>query len=198
MKKIGVLILCLIIINSGLLLADNFRLGGLASVGFVDDFDCEDIGDEFADNENVLVGWYWEVVPRNLSFGMSYLVNFDKREIESKGENQWYFDWVGSWDFRYYIFNRFFVNPFVETGVGCAGRLNLRGEHNYNEIDGYRDPLYISIFSKIGVGAAMRLRGALVGAKVYYPFINDPPPGTYFNAYPFKKCQFAVFFGLSY
>ena len=86
----------------------------------------------------------------------------------------------------------------METGVGCAGRVNLKGEHNYEEIEGCRDPLYLSIFTKVGVGASMRLRGAVVGAKVYYPFINESPPGTYFTAYPFRKCQFALFFGFSF
>ena len=126
---------------------------------------------------------------------MTYLVDFTHVNSELPDlEYEWYLDWIGSWDFRYHIFGNFAIDPFLEFGLGSAGRVDISNYESNNEL---RDPLQLSLFTQGGGGAALRLVNFHIGGKLLYRISNSPVPATQFGPYPLKNFQLAFFGGFS-
>jgi len=111
-------------------------------------------------------------------------------------EYLWFVDWVGSFDLRYHFFEDFFLDPFLEAGLGSAGRVDI-SSYEENGLPGVEDPLELSVFGQAGGGLAFRLSGLHVGARLLYRFFNSVPPATDFQAYPLKGFRFDLFGGFS-
>ncbi len=196
MKRL--MIVTLFIGLTTILFAENFRMGFTGAVELLNKPSYQEILQEFDSQANIIPGWYWEVIPRNLGFGMSYLTRFNRTSSSLANlENSWYFDWIGTWDFRYHFFRRFFLDPFLEAGIGNAGRVDITAYEEYGYAEN-REPLMLSIFGQIGGGLTVRLSGLHIGGKLLYRFINEIPPATQFEPYPLKNFQFALFGGLSF
>ena len=126
---------------------------------------------------------------------MTYLVDFIHVNSELPDlDYEWYFDWIGSWDFRYHILGNFAIDPFLEFGLGCAGRVDIS---NYEGNGDLRDPLQLSLFTQGGGGAALRLDNFHIGGKLLYRISNSLVPATQFETYPLKNFQLAFFGGFS-
>lgn len=201
MKKQILLAVALLVVTSAgstAVFAESFRLGFQSGVELLNRPRYDTIKKEFDDQANLMTGLYWEVIPDNLGFGMTYLARFTRRDSPlPEMNNEWYLDWIGSWDFRYHFLRHFLLDPFAEGGFGCAGRADITSYGKY-DLEAERDPLNLSLFGQVGGGLAMRLEGLHVGAKALYRFYNQPPPATQFEEYPLKNFHFTLFGGLSF
>lgn len=197
MKKLIIVVLLTISIGSATVFAEGFRLGFQGGVELINRPRYDTILKEFDDRANLIPGFYWEVIPNNVGFGMTYLVKFSRQESVLPEINyEWYLDWIGSWDFRYHFLRHFPLDPFAEAGFGCAGRVDITNYGVY-DLGEERDPLNLSLFGQVGGGLAFRLQHLHMGAKALYRFYNQPPPATQFDVYPLKNFHFAFFGGFS-
>jgi hypothetical protein len=189
------LILCLIATSVS---AENFRLGFQGGVEMLNRPRYDTILKSFDDQANLIPGMYWEVIIDNVGFGMTYLAKFSRQDsILPEINYEWYLDWIGSFDLRYHFLRGFPLDPFVEAGLGSAGRVDITN-YGAHGLEGERDPLYLSLFGQAGGGLALRLDHVHVGAKALYRFYNQPPPATAFDVYPLKNFHVAFFGGLSF
>jgi hypothetical protein len=178
--------------------AESVRLGFQSGVELLKRPGFDALGREFDNQANLMMGLYWEVIPHNVGFGMTYLAKFERQDAElPEINNQWYLDWIGSFDLRYHFLRYSFLDPFAEAGLGCAGRVDITRYEPY-DFPGERNPLNLSLFGQVGGGLAVRLRGLHLGGKALYRFYNQPPPATQFDEYPLKNFHFALFGGLSF
>lgn len=196
MKKLSLLLIIMLGVTS-LEATENFRMGGIVSVELMEK-DYDEIKSRFAEQDNIFPGFYWEVIFRHFGMGNTYQVKFDRNPSLMPGlENEWRLSWIGSFDFRYHLFRHFFVDPFVEASFGCAGGLELTDYEDAGYSEELAEPLKLSLFSQLGVGAALRLDILHVGGRLNYRFYNDVPPVTNFDVFPLKTFQFALFGGFS-
>jgi hypothetical protein len=177
---------------------ESVRLGASGSFEFFNRPTYEEILQEFDRKVNLFPGFYWEVIPFHLGFGMTYTVKFDRLDSALAGlENEWYLDWIASWDFRYHFFRALFLDPFLELGFGSAGRVDITDYAGHGVSVLQREPLMLSLFGQLGGGVTFRLREMHAGGKLTYRFFNVIPPVTDFEPYPLKNFQFALFAGFS-
>jgi hypothetical protein len=188
MKRI--LVSVILLVSAGLAFAQTeVRLTGHLALDFSERPSAREAARAFADSENQLLwGPGWEVVMDHLSLGGTYLVSFFQDETSG-----WWLDWYGEPLYvGYHLFGAgSFIDPFMQVGLGSAGRVTLD-----NETAADQDPLYLSIFPFIGGGLALDLDGFIIGGRLsYYPSIT-PPPTTDFQNYPLDKFQVALFAGV--
>ncbi|MEJ2664142.1 MAG: hypothetical protein P8107_08895 [Spirochaetia bacterium] len=172
--------------------AETLRVGVTAAAELAGELDSEDFFDNITDTPVVFPGLYWEVILGHIGFGMTYLGRFEK--TDTGHPPTWAIDWIGSFDFRYHFITEFLFDPFVEFGIGCAGRALI---NNYNA-DNVYGPLNLSMFFQAGGGVALRLDSFHVGIKLVYRVLNEPIPATDFDVYPLYKLQGSLFAGLSF
>jgi hypothetical protein len=197
MKKTTILIGLLLAAMSAAAFGESFRLGTSVGAELLDRPTFESIQQEFDEGTNLLSGLYWEVLRDHLGFGMTYLVDFQRLDSPyPEMEYLWFVDWVGSFDLRYHFFEDFFLDPFLESGLGSAGRVDI-SSYEENGLPGVEDPLELSVFGQVGGGLAFRLSGLHLGARLLYRVFNDVPPATEFQAYPLKSFRFDLFGGFS-
>jgi hypothetical protein len=197
-KVLFVSLLIVVCIGGTTAFADDFRLGFQSGVELLNRPDYDALKKEFDNQANIMPGLYWEVIPDNVGFGMTYLARFSRQESTlPEINNEWYLDWIGSFDFRYHFMRYFLLDPFAEAGFGCAGRVDITS-YGSDALAEERNPMNLSLFGQVGGGIALRLRGLHVGAKALYRFYNQPPPATQFDEYPLKNFHFSLFGGLSF
>jgi hypothetical protein len=197
MKKTTILIGLLLAAMSAAAFGESFRLGTSVGAELLDRPTFEVIQREFDEGTNLLSGLYWEVLRDHLGFGMTYLVDFQRLDSPyPELEYLWFVDWVGSFDLRYHFFEDFFLDPFLEAGLGSAGRVDI-SSYEENGLPGVEDPLELSVFGQVGGGMAFRLSGLHLGARLLYRVFNNVPPATEFQAYPLKGFRFDLFGGFS-
>lgn len=185
----------LFVMMAGLLPAEVFRIGGIGAMELMNNPINEENRQEFDGEVAIIPGMYWEVLFGQFGFGMTYLVDFTHISSELPGlQYEWYLDWIGSWDFRYHILGNFAIDPFLEFGLGSAGRVDIS---DYEGNDELRDPLQLSLFTQGGGGVALRLDNFHIGGKLLYRISNSPVPATQFETYPLKNFQLAFFGGFS-
>jgi hypothetical protein len=196
MKKI-LMIMLLTSLVAGLR-AENFRMGGIASVELVEK-SYDEIISKFEDQNNLFPGFFWEVIIKRFGFGNTYQVKFDRQVSGWEGiDNEWRLSWIGTFDFRYHLFRWFVLDPFLEGAFGCAGGLELTDYSGAGFAEDLADPMMLSLFGQLGAGVTARLDNIHLGGKFNYRFYNDVPPMTAFEVYPLKTFQFALFAGLSF
>jgi hypothetical protein len=197
MKKTTILIGLLLAAMSAAAFGESFRLGTSVGAELLDRPTFESIQQEFDEGTNLLSGLYWEVLRDHLGFGMTYLVDFQRLDSPyPEMEYLWFVDWVGSFDLRYHFFEDFFLDPFLEAGLGSAGRVDI-SSYEENGLPGVEDPLQLSVFGQVGGGLAFRLSGLHLGARLLYRAFNGVPPATEFQPYPLKGFRFDLFGGFS-
>jgi len=197
MRKTTILIGLLLAAMSAAAFGESFRLGTSVGAELLDRPTFESIQQEFDEGTNLLSGLYWEVLRDHLGFGMTYLVDFQRLDSPyPEMEYLWFVDWVGSFDLRYHFFEDFFLDPFLEAGLGSAGRVDI-SSYQENGLPGVEDPLELSLFGQVGGGLAFRLSGLHLGARLLYRVFNNVPPATEFQPYPLKGFRFDLFGGFS-
>jgi hypothetical protein len=138
--------------------------------------------------ESPFVGLGWEVVMGHVGLGGSYLVDFDEASA-----SEWWLDWDAQALYgSYHILGaRSFIDPFVDAGLGCAGRVFLGPSGEPSE------RLSLTIYPFASAGAALELDGLRIGAKLSYALSRNAIPATYIPAYPIGRFQATAFAGLS-
>jgi hypothetical protein len=139
-------------------------------------------------NERPLVGFGWEVLLGHLGLGGSYAVDFHQ-----DGPSQWWLDWQGQGIFASYhlLGSRSFVDPFVDAGIGCAGRIYLGPQGNPGS------SLALTLYPFVSAGAALELQGLRLGAKLSYDMGQSAIPVTEIPATPLGRFQLSAFAGFS-
>jgi hypothetical protein len=151
-------------------------------------------------NSQPLWGLGWEVVLRNIGFGGTYLVNFTR-----DAQKDWQIDWYGQALFISYhlLGGSAFIDPFIQTGLGCAGRESLvPGVVVYDTWGNYFYESYplpdISIFPFLTAGLTFHLDAFTIGAKLTYVPFNSGIPVTDIPTYPLGSFQVVVFTGMTF
>ncbi len=176
---------------------ESFRLGASVGAELLDRPTLASIRQEFDQGANLLSGLYWEVLPDHLGFGMTYLVDFQKQASPyPQLDYLWFVDWVGSFDLRYHFLKDFFLDPFLEAGLGSAGRADITSYEQHG-LAGAENPLQLSLFAQVGAGLAFRLAGLHLGTRLLWRPFNEVPPGTQFQPYPLKDFRLDMFGGFS-
>jgi hypothetical protein len=179
---------------------ENVRFGLIGGVDFAQKPDYEAIVEQFHSGENIFKGFYWEVIPNHIGYGMTCNFLFDRQESAlPEVDYQWTMDWIATWDFRYHPLRWSFIDPFVEFGLGSAGKVDITDyeEHGLDESPA-ENPLFLSLFAQVGWGLGFRLGALNLGTRVACRFWNEPPPGTRFEPYPLDDFNVGVFGGLRF
>jgi hypothetical protein len=199
MKRTIVAVALLSLLGS-VLSADHVRVGFIGGVDFSAKPDYDAVVEAFHSGENVQKGFYWEVIPERIGYGMTCNFDFDRQESPiPEVDYQWTMDWVATWDFRYHPLRWSLVDPFVEFGLGSAGRIDITDYEEYGlHEDCARAPLNLSLFAQVGWGLGFRLGALNLGARMAYRFWNEPPPATDFEPYPLQEFNVGLFGGLRF
>ena len=138
--------------------------------------------------DSPFLGFGWEVVMGHIGIGGSYAVDFNENPPKT-----WWLDWEAQAIYASYhiLGTRSFLDPFVDAGLGCAGRVYL-GPGPYAE-----DRLALTLYPFVSAGAALILEGLRVGAKLGYALDRSAIPATEIAAYPLGRFQAQVFAGFS-
>lgn len=198
MIKRMMLFLTIFLAGACSLFATEFRLGGIGGIEAFESVNGEEIKDEFDDKMVIYPGLYWEVIPqKRFGFGMTYLVKFDREPSTLSGvDYTWDFSWIASWDFRYHFLADSVFDPFIEAGIGNAGKVDITGYPS--GMEDQREELLMSLFGQAGGGIAFRFSEMHVGAKALYRFLETPIPGASFDTYPLKNFHLSVFAGVTF
>ena len=176
---------------------ESFRLGASVGAEMVNRPTYASILQEFDRQTNLLPGMYWEVLMGHLGLGMTYLLDFQKADSPyPQLDSLWYLDWVGSLDLRYHFLTDYFLDPFLEAGVGNGGRVDI-SDYQQHGLPAVENPLSLSLFGQVGGGLAVRFSALHVGARLLWRFCNEPIPATSFEVYPLKNFRFDLFAGVS-
>ncbi len=177
--------------------ADHTRLGFIAGLEFEHGPSCDQIVDRYQARSNVLPGFYIEVIPDHIGYGITAQALFDRQDsLLPEVDYQWTMDWIGSLDFRFHPFRWAFFDPFLEFGLGSAGKVDITDYEEYGlEEATAENPLNLSIFTQVGWGLGFRLGSLNFGARMVYRIWAEPPPGTHFEPYPLEDFHFDLFGG---
>jgi hypothetical protein len=92
MKKTTLAVILFGVLGFGVF-ADNVRFGLIGGVDFAAKPDYDTVVDEFHSGDNVLKGFYWEVIPDHIGYGMTCNFRFDRQEsLLPEAEYQWTMD----------------------------------------------------------------------------------------------------------
>jgi hypothetical protein len=165
------------------------RLTLATAMDFMQLPDFQQVMDRFSDRVyGHFWGLGWEVIIDHLSIGGNYMASFLRDQY-----NFWDIDWLGEALYAGYHFfgPKCFVDPFMQVGLGSAGRVDLS-----SEIVSPYDRLYIAIYPFVGAGLNLNFDGFVVGAKLnYLPFVG-PVPVTPIKEYPVKNFQIVLSAGV--
>jgi hypothetical protein len=141
-------------------------------------------------SDDPFAGLGWEAIIGHTGFGASYLVNFYKC-----GDDAWWLDWDAQAAYLSYhlLGANAFLDPFVDAGLGCAGRVFL-GPGSRAE---GAPRLAISLYPFVSAGASVRLGGSRLGAKLSYDLDRSAIPATSIADYPLGRFQVSAFASLS-
>ncbi|HUI70521.1 MAG TPA: hypothetical protein VL354_08345 [Spirochaetia bacterium] len=132
----------------------------------------------------------WEVIINKVGFGGDYAVDFTRTPLGT-----WWLDWNARPIFLGYHFFKsgYFLDPFVQAGVGCAGRVFLQ-KFPRTQVS---DNLYISIYPFVAAGLGLDLSGFLMSAKVSYAPFMSAPPASPITEYPLGNVQVTLSAGIA-
>lgn len=128
--------------------ANHVRVGFISVLEFDEKPVYETVVEEYHAGDNVFPGFYWEVIPHHIGYGMTGNVRFDRQEsLLPEEDYQWYMDWIATWDFRYHPLRWSFIDPFIEIGFGSAGRIDITDYEDCGlDEDTAENPLHLSLF----------------------------------------------------
>ena len=172
--------------------AGAFHLTGNLSADFIDVPSAQDIVATFqVGSQPLFRGTGWEVVLDRVGFGGDYAVSFLHGSADP---SSWWLDWYApALYMSYHVFgSTAFIDPFVQVGLGCAGRVLLSSSGA-----AAADSLDLALFPFVAAGVSLDLDGLLLSAKASYTPYASPIPVTDIPAYPLGKVQVALSAGLS-
>lgn len=170
--------------------AGSVHLTGSLSADFLSGTSTQGIIGTFASPDQPLFGGVgWEVILGRVGFGGEYLASFLRA-----ADSTWWLDWYAQPLFLSFhpLRSGFTLDPFVQAGLGCSGRVFL---HHWSGSP-YSN-LYLSIFPFVAAGLSLNLDGFLIGTKVSYAPFMTPPPATSFQNSPLGPVQVTVSAGVA-
>ena len=197
-----IIMIGILLLAGASLFAENLRMGIIGAFELAGDTDCDEYFDHICDSPVIFPGIYWEVIMNHTGFGMTYMGKFKKTDnahpSPGEPEREWNFDWIGSFDMRYHFMPESFFDPFLEFGIGCAGRVYLTYIDEHGTHYTPAEPLELSIFFQAGGGITFRFDYLEAGLKLDYRLMNEPVPATWYPVYDLQKIQSSVFIGVSF
>ena len=141
-------------------------------------------------DQPLLWGFGWEVIPGRMGFGGTYQVSFSRDTLAG-----WWLDWYAPAFFLSFhpLGAHRFLDPFLEAGIGCAGRVSLSRTP---------DPVAnrsvsLALFPFLAAGLSLNLDGLLLGGKITYTPYAAPIPAAAIPLYPLGTFQVTLTAGLS-
>ena len=195
----------------------QFRFGLLSAAEFGESPDgirgaAESYG--AAGEESRLGGLYWEVLIDKVGFGMRYLGRFDAVGYDStdlRETDSWWIDWKGDLFISYHLFEqRSLLDPFVQYGIGSAGRSSLESDGHY-EVDKAGDYRYVSyeergdearvthlaLYQYLAGGLAVNLSNLQLGARFGYNLVEQGLPGGTYPPDGSNRFEVSLFGGVA-
>ncbi len=171
--------------------AGSVHLTGNLQADFLKGPSAHQIIDTFTSpGQPPFAGVGWEVIIDRVGFGGDYSASFTRTPMGS-----WWLDWLAQPLFLSYHFFRsgHTLDPFVQAGVGCAGRVYLQ-DWPQTQVS---DNLSISIFPFVAAGLGLDLSGLLVSAKMSYAPFMSAPPASPISSYPLGNVQMTLSAGIA-
>ena len=191
--KAKILVLALALATLGIpCFAGAVHLTGNLSADFIEVPSAQDIVATFeVGGQPLFWGVGWEVVLDRMGFGGDYAVSFLHGTADA---STWWLDWYSpALYMSYHIFgSTAFIDPFIQVGVGCAGRVLLS-----SSASAAADSLDIALLPFVAAGLSLDLDGLLISAKASYTPYASQIPVTDIPAYPLGKVQVTLSAGLS-
>jgi hypothetical protein len=141
-------------------------------------------------DQPLLWGFGWEVIPGRTGFGGDYQVSFSQ-----DASSGWWLDWYAPALYLSYhpVGVHRFLDPFMEVGMGCAGRVFISA---LPEAVLSRS-LYLALFPFVAGGISLNLDGLVAGAKVAYTPYKAQIPVTSIPVDPLGSFQVTLTAGVS-
>ena len=190
MKRVLIVLIAFSVVSVSALAESQVRLTGNLAVDFVERPSVQDVVQVFQSKDQPFFwGFGWEVVLDTIGLGGTYDVNFYEDH-----EGKWWLDWLTEPIYLSYHFlgGAELIDPFVEFGLGCAGRVFLQSPLSVD-----KDPLYLSMFPTVGIGFSAVPDRMLFGAKLNYVPTMISIPATDIDHYPLERFQVAVYAGVA-
>lgn len=192
----------------------QFRMAGNAAVDVADKPAMSDLQSSLDDPASFFYGGHWEVITGgSVGFGMHGLTRFTAGPMAEPVSDldNWWMDWNGDLFISFHLFGGgAVVDPFLEIGYGCAGRVELtQGPSGYwsQGDDGlwtytwypesYEPVTNMSLYPCVAAGVAFDLDGFLIGIRGAYRPVAHAIPATRIPNYPLKSVQISFIGGLA-
>ncbi len=188
--KVKAFVLALALVPAALPFAGAVHLTTDLSADFLQGTSAQEIISTFGvADQPLLWGFGWEVIPNKMGLGGAYQVSFFQDTAAG-----WWLDWYAP--ALYLSFHpvgvRRILDPFLEAGMGCAGRVFLSAV----PVTVNRS-LYLALFPFVAGGLNLNLDGLLLGAKVTYTPYKAQIPVTSIPVDPLGAFQVTVSAGVS-
>jgi hypothetical protein len=173
---------------------DHFRIGVVGTSEVAAQDNVFDYIPAAIRNTDLFPGLYFELKFRHFGIGVTCLGRFTNNDSSLPCDQRiWYLDALGTIDLRYHFLTGAFLDPFVEVGLGAAGRAMIYPSGG----DCEADMLAASIFAQAGAGLGLNFNRFHVGAKFAYRFYQDAIPCVDLPAYPVSVFEASLFAGFS-
>jgi hypothetical protein len=188
--KVKAFVLALALVPAALPFAGAVHLTTDLSADFLQGTSAQEIISTFGvADQPLLWGFGWEVIPSKVGFGGAYQVSFSQDAAAG-----WWLDWYAPALYLSFhpVGGRRLLDPFLEAGMGCAGRVFLSAlPVTVNR------SLYLALFPFVAGGLNLDLDGLLLGAKVTYTPYKAQIPVTSIPVDPLGTFQVTVSAGVS-
>ena len=189
--RIKALVLALALVPAAMPFAGAVHLTANLSADFLQGTSAQQIASTFTlVDQPLLWGFGWEVISGRTGFGGDYQVSFFQDSAA-----RWWLDWYAPALYLSFhpVGGQRFLDPFLEVGMGCAGRVFLSA---------LPDPvmsrsLYLALFPFVAGGLSLNLDGLLIGAKVAYTPYKAQIPVTSIPVDPLGNFQVTLTAGVS-
>jgi hypothetical protein len=191
--RIALIIVLLAVSSAAAFGRTRVYLTGAGAANFASTPSAAEVASTFTTASQPLYwGFGWEVVRNHIGLGGLYTADF-----QQTAASDWWLDWYGQAIFvSYHLFaRRTLLDPFVNVGVGSAGRVYV-SSYEYAPMPP-DSRLLLSVFPFVSAGLGIDLDGLYAGAKATYLPAISPPPATSFQNVPLGTVQVTLFCGIA-
>lgn len=189
--KLKAFVLALALVPAAITVAGAVHLTTDLSADFLQGTSAQQIISTFAvADQPLLWGFGWEVIPGRAGIGGDYQVSFSQDAAAG-----WWLDWYAPALYLSYhpVGGRRFLDPFLEVGMGCAGKVFISAPPETV----LSRSLYLALFPFLAGGLSLNLDGLIVGAKVAYTPYKAQIPVTAIPVDPLGTFQVTLTAGVS-
>ncbi|MBN2739152.1 MAG: hypothetical protein JXR70_19395 [Spirochaetales bacterium] len=198
MKTRNVFIIMMLVIAAMVSADTSMRLTLATANTFEQEPDFDTVWDVFYNKgKNPFWGIGWELIDDHIGFGGTYLADFFRDDVE-----QWNIDFYTEVFYVSFHFlgGTFIADPFVQVGLGSAGRVLLPCDKDYETYGIYHKDealTHLVVFPYVTTGFALYFDGFVIGSKLNYNPTLSVPPATNFLEYPLGNFQAILYAGIA-